>query len=200
MDIYNYHPLTGEYLGTGVADDNPLVPEEPIVPGFATPISPPDWQALRVRVYRSAAGTAPQNWQEGSWTLVPDYRGVPLFRTADGSVYQLGEEYSGLGDLPRFLTDEQRPTAAHVWLNDEWTLDQALETSQLTATATAKRDALLAEADSEMQPLIDSFFLGENTPEEDAKRLALSQYRKALRALSGQAGFPRTINWPVKPA
>lgn len=200
MEIYNYHPLTGEYLGTGVADDNPLVPEDPIVPGFATPISPPDWQEMRVRVYRGAAGNAPQNWQEGSWTLVPDYRGVALYRTADGSPFELGAEYSGQGDLPPFLTDEPRPTAAYVWLNDEWTLDEALETSQLTAAATAKRDLLLAQADSEMQPLIDSFFLGENTPEEDAKRLALSQYRKALRAVTGQAGFPRTINWPVKPA
>ncbi|MCA3771400.1 phage tail assembly chaperone, partial [Cutibacterium sp.] len=26
------------------------------------------------------------------------------------------------------------------------------------------------------------------------------QYRKALRAVTAQTGFPRTINWPVKPA
>jgi len=200
MDIFNYHPLTGEFLGTGVADDNPLAPNEPIVPGFATPTPPIKVEGRRVPVYLANGSIVPQNWPEGSWTAMPDYRAVPLFRTVDGSAFELGPEYSGLGDLPPFLTDEPRPSPAHVWLNEAWTLDSALETSQLIAAATAKRDALLAQADSEMQPLIDSFFLGENTPEEDAKRLALSQYRKALRAVTSQAGFPHTINWPVKPA
>lgn len=200
MDIFSYHPITGEYLGTGVADENPLQPDEPIVPGYATPRELPVAIAGRAYVYRRADGSVPQNWPEGDWTMVPDYRASPLYRTHDGSAFPLGNEYNGLGDLPSFLTDEPRPSSAHVWLNEEWTLDPVLETSQLTAAATAKRDGLLVEADSEMQPLIDSFFLGENTPEEDAKRLALSQYRKALRAVTSQAGFPRTINWPVKPA
>ncbi len=200
MDIFNYHPLTGEYLGVGAADENPLQPEEPIVPGFATTIPPPALDGRRVPIYVTEGGIIPQNWPEGSWTAVPDYRAVPLFRTADGSPFELGVEYNGLGDLPPFLTDERRPSAAHVWLNDEWTLDEALETQHLAAAATAQRDALLAAADAEMQPLFDSFFLGENTPEEDTKRVALSQYRKALRGVTSQAGFPRTINWPVKPA
>jgi len=200
MDIYNYHPLTGEYLGTGRADDNPLEPDNPIVSGWATKLAPPDASTGRVAVYRTPSGIAPQNWPDGAWTLVPDYRSTPLFRTADGSAFELGPEYNGIGDLLPFLTDEPRPSPAHVWQNDEWALDQALETSQLTAAAGAKRDALLVEADAEMQPLIDSFFLGENTPGEDVKRIALSQYRKALRAITSQPGFPRTINWPVKPA
>lgn len=199
MDIFNYHPLTGEFLVAGVADENPLEPDEPIVPGYATPAAPPAGGEHQVPVYRDANGHAPQNWPEGNWTLVPDYRGVPLFRNADGSPFSLGAEYSGLGDLPSFLTDERRPSAAHVWANDEWTLDTALETEQLAVAARAQQAALLAEADAAMQPLIDSYFLGENTPEEDAQRMALSQYRKALRAVTAQAGFPRTIAWPVKP-
>lgn len=199
MDIFNYHHLTGELLGIGLADDNPLEPKEPIIPGYATPEAPPQASERRVAVFRDATGAVPQNWPLGRWTLVPDYRGVVLYRTADGSAFQFGAEYSGLGDLPPFLADEPRPSPAHVWQNDEWTLDVALETSQLTVAATARRDTLLAEADAEMQPLFDSYFIGESTPEEDAKRVGLSQYRKALRAVTTQSGFPRSINWPTKP-
>jgi len=200
MDIFNYHPLTGEFLGTGVADDNPLAPNEPIVTGFATPTPPIKVEGRRVPVYLASGSIVPQNWPEGSWTALPDYRSVPLYRTADGSPFELGAEYSGLGDLPAFLTDEPRPSPAHVWLSDEWTLDEALETSQMIAAATAKRDALLADADQLIAPLMDGFVLGELTEEGSARLKALSQYRKALRAVTGQAGFPRTINWPVKPA
>ncbi|KAI3591665.1 hypothetical protein D9X30_3490 [Cupriavidus sp. U2] len=200
MDIHNYHPSTGQHLGIGFADENPLDPENPIVPGYATPTAPPAVQQGRVAVYRQADGTPPQNWGDGDWTIVPDYRAIRLFRTSDGTAFDLGQEYNGLGDLPPFLTDEPRPTAAHVWLNDEWALDEALETSQMITAATAKRDALLAEADQLIAPLMDGFVLDELSTEESALLKALSQYRKALRAVTGQAGFPRTINWPVKPA
>jgi len=200
MEIFNYHPLTGEFLSPGIADENPLEPEDPIVPGWATKMAPPQGGDRQVPVYRDAQGRAPQNWPEGSWTLVPDYRGVPLFRTLDGSAFQLGDEYAGLGDLPTFLTDEARPSAAYVWQNDEWTLDVALETEQLAAAARAQQAALLAEADQLVAPLMDGFVLGELTPDDEARLRALSQYRKALRGVTAQAGFPRTINWPVKPA
>lgn len=200
MEIFNYHPLTGEFMGMGVADPNPLDEENPIVPGFATAIAPPDAEAGRARVYRGPDLRPPQNWQDGSWTLVPDYRGVPLFRTADGSPFNLDAEYDGLGDLPPFLTDEPRPSAAHDWVDDEWVLNSQKETQQLTDAALATRANLLAEADTLVAPLMDGFVLGELTEEEEARLKALSQYRKSLRAVTAQAGFPREINWPVKPA
>jgi len=184
----------------GVADDNPLQPDEPIVPGFATPTEPPASNARQIPVYRDDHGRAPQNWPAGSWMLVPDYRAVPLFRTADGSAFMLDDTYTGLGDLPTFLTDEERPSAAHVWQNDEWTLDVGIETDLLAATARAQQATLLAEADQRVAPLMDGFVLDELTTAEEALLKALSQYRKALRAVTAQTGFPRTINWPVKPA
>lgn len=200
MIIYNFNQSTGEYIGSGMADESPLDPENPIVPGFATPIAPPEVGERQVALYLDASGIAPQNWPEGGWTVAPDYRGVQLFRTEDGAPFFLGAEYSGVGDLPAFLTDEPRPSPAHVWQNDEWTLDEALETQQLAAAAIARRDALLLEADQLIAPLMDGFVLGELTEEEEARLRALSQYRKALRAVTSQAGFPRTINWPAKPA
>ncbi|WP_423192987.1 tail fiber assembly protein [Cupriavidus sp. H18C2] len=200
MEIFNYQPITGELLSTGIADENPLDANDPIIPGYATPEPPPEAPQGRVAVYRDANGVPPQNWPNGAWTLAPDYRAVPLYRTLDGSAFYLGAEYNGLGDLPPFLTDEPRPSPAHVWLSDEWALDEALETSQLVAAATAERDSRLAEADQLIAPLMDGFVLDELTSEDEARLKALSQYRKALRAVTSQAGFPRAINWPVKPA
>ena len=199
MDIHNYHPISGEYLGDGQADENPLKPEDPIVPGYATPTAPPAAGARGGALYLGADRRPPQNWPDGAWTLAPDYRAEPLFRIADGSPFVLGAEYSGLGDLPAFLTDEPRPSSAHKWVDEEWTLDVALETEQLAAAARAKRDALLAEADRLIAPLMDAQVLEEITAEELVQLKAMSQYRKALRAVTAQAGFPRTINWPVKP-
>lgn len=200
MEIFNYHPGTGVFLGNGLADENPLQHDDPIVPGYATPTPLPPSVEGGISVYRDAAGHPPQNWQSGAWTTVPDYRNVPLFRTADGSAFALGDEYNGLGDLPPFLTDEPRPTPAYKWIADEWVLDIAIETQQLSAAATAHRDALLAEANDLIAPLMDGFVLGELTTEEETLLKVLSQYRKALRAVPAQSGFPRSINWPVKPA
>jgi hypothetical protein len=58
----------------------------------------------------------------------------------------------------------------------------------------------LYEADQLIAPLMDGFVLGELTTEDEVALKALSQYRKALRAVTSQPGFPRTIDWPVKPA
>lgn len=138
MDAYNYHPLTGEFLSIGVADDNPLDPADPIVPGYATLTAPPAPGERSTAVYRDAHGQVPQNWTAGAWTLVPDYRAVPLYRTVDGSAFEFGAEYSGLGDLPPFLTDEPRPSAAHKWVADEWVLDDALGADLLAALRAAK--------------------------------------------------------------
>lgn len=200
METFNYHPATGEFLCSGQADENPIDQDNPIVPGWATPVAPPERTERAIPVYRDASDNAPQNWPEGAWTLVPDYRAVPLFRTADGLPFILSAEYSGLGDLPAFLTDEPRPSPAHKWIDEEWTLDEALQTEQLAAAARMQRDGLLAEADRLIAPLMDGFVLDELDAADTLRLKALSQYRKDLRAVPAQPGFPRAIDWPAKPA
>ena len=62
--------------------------------------------------------------------------------------------------------------------------------SDFAAEARGKRDALLAETDFMMLP---------DYPLSEAKRQALTVYRQALRDVPVQSGFPRQIDWPVKP-
>jgi hypothetical protein len=41
MDIYSYHPVTGDFLGATKADPNPIVPGDWLIPAFATATVPP---------------------------------------------------------------------------------------------------------------------------------------------------------------
>lgn len=62
--------------------------------------------------------------------------------------------------------------------------------AERAAEARAKRDGLLAETDFMMMP---------DYPLSEAKRAAAAAYRQALRDVPAQSGFPRQIDWPVKP-
>lgn len=60
----------------------------------------------------------------------------------------------------------------------------------LAAEAREKRNALIAETDYMAMP---------DYPLDDERKAAVLAYRQALRDVPEQAGFPRQIDWPVKP-
>jgi len=68
MKIYNYHPLTSEYLNSVDADESPLEPGVFMIPAFATDIAPPN-----------VSGSIKAVFSSGSWTKVPDHRGEVWF-------------------------------------------------------------------------------------------------------------------------
>ncbi len=55
MDIYHYHPVSGEYVGKSVADPSPLEPGKYLIPAHATDAVPPTPGDGQVAVW---AGTA----------------------------------------------------------------------------------------------------------------------------------------------
>jgi len=65
MQIYHYHPATGEYLGEGTADESPLEPGAYLVPAHATTTAPPTAMTGKARV-----------WQ-GGWVFVDVQSGEP---------------------------------------------------------------------------------------------------------------------------
>ena len=61
---------------------------------------------------------------------------------------------------------------------------------EYAAEAREKRNALIAETDYMAMP---------DYPLDDERKAAVLAYRQALRDVPEQAGFPRQIDWPVKP-
>ncbi|RSK77850.1 tail fiber assembly protein [Pandoraea apista] len=153
MHVYNYHPLTGVLISQGEADDNPLDAAEPIIPGFATPQMPPVADMGFVACYMSDADRVPQNWTEGAWRVVSDYRAVPVFRTADGLPFAFNDQYVGVGPLPEWLTVLPRPSDAHVWNGQVWEIDLDLAASVQISANKATRSELERAARAVMEPL-----------------------------------------------
>ena len=60
----------------------------------------------------------------------------------------------------------------------------------LASEARERRNALIAETDFLVMP---------DYPLDDERKAAILAYRQALRDVPEQAGFPRQIDWPVKP-
>jgi len=127
MDIFNYDPATGEYLGAAHADSSPLEPGVFLVPAHATTVAPPAAQPLTCAVFDPAAK---------AWALAPDYRGQPAWSTATAQpapVVTLGKT---LADLS--LTAVAPPAGPVKWDGAAWQPDAA-------AIKTAHNASILAQ-------------------------------------------------------
>lgn len=129
--IYNSHASSGEFIGAGFADPDPLTPGSWLLPANAYPDAPPAAPAGTVAV-RGAAG----------WELRPDYRGA-VYSTLTGQA----TEWDAIGDLPAAVTDQPRPSPAHVWSGAAWVADEVLVASQEQALISANALTYLAETD-----------------------------------------------------
>lgn len=96
MDIWHYHPTTGEFMGSGKADVDPMTPGAWLIPANVTlaPVPPYPPPPKRAWVY---SGT--------EWVSAPDHRGETWW-TAYGTPVVI----TGLGDpAAEGLLAEQPP-------------------------------------------------------------------------------------------
>lgn len=117
MDIYHYHPFTGEYVGASQAIPDPLEPGRFLIPAHATEMEPPAAGDHEVAVFNGSA-----------WTLMPDFRGTEYW-LEDGSKHAI----SAIGDVV--------PEGASL------TEPEKDQEENLAQAARAKRNALLRESD-----------------------------------------------------
>lgn len=68
--------------------------------------------------------------------------------------------------------------------------DELKSTEELAEEARIKRNKLIAETDYLVLP---------DSPVSDNYRQSIIVYRKRLRDITGQYGFPKNIDWPIKP-
>ncbi|MDA5192798.1 tail fiber assembly protein [Govanella unica] len=76
MLVYNYHPMTGEYLSTAKADPDPLEKGNWLIPAHATTEKPPSRRGKKVAVYHDG------------WALCEDTRGQTYW-LPDGSRHEI---------------------------------------------------------------------------------------------------------------
>ena len=94
MQIYNYHPGSGLFIGQAEADPDPMEKGKFLIPAYATPDQPIDAAENQAAVYRDPSGKPPLNHQDGKWQLVPDFRGKQYW-LPDGTekeIEKLGEK------------------------------------------------------------------------------------------------------------
>ncbi len=102
MQIYHYDVATGELRSQGAARPNPAAGEEGqpdyLLPAFATEIQPPSVATRQAAIF-----------SDGSWTIVPDLRGVTAYATTTGQLTPITELGKTLAELG--LTESAPPPA-----------------------------------------------------------------------------------------
>lgn len=122
--VYSYNPITGEYIGTTVADESPLEPGVYLLPAHSTEVAPPEGGSHEAAL-----------WDGEVWSLVPDWRGEVRYRTNTGEAIHITE----LGELPEGLTEMAPPDEEHVWEGGVWVLPWAVRVSRKKAEIAAAR-------------------------------------------------------------
>jgi ABC-type cobalt transport system substrate-binding protein len=184
MDIYHYHPATGELMGHGIAEPDPLVGGEFLVPAHAT-VSPPP---------AAVVGKA-RCWRNGVWQQVEDNRGV-IYSVADGSA----RDWSELGPVPAGYSAvpvaPPAPTRAELYTAKQTEIRDGAE-AMLTALAAeyaplerqtwdqqaAEAEALQADADAPA-PLVRAIAATRGMPVGELAARILAN-RRAWVAVSG---------------
>lgn len=183
--IYHAHPLSGEYLGSGNADPDPLEPENWLIPASAYLEPPPevDKGYVACRLLSSPA-----------WEKVEDNRGT-VYATGDGQA----QMYNLLGPLPATLTRTPPPDRFHRWTEGSWVLDGLLQRAGVTDEVRFIRDEKLIAAGLRISPLQDAVDLLTATDKEATELTAWKTYRVALSRIEEQPGFPFDFEWPLSP-
>lgn len=108
LTIFNYHPETGEFISSSLADKSPLEPDEWLIPAHATEIEPPQTVANQVAVFDGNA-----------WRIDQDFRGLNLYSTENGSRV----EVDTIGPMPTNATTDPRPSIFYGWSSSGWALN-----------------------------------------------------------------------------
>jgi len=130
--IFHYHPVTGEFLGTGEPQASPKEPEKWLYPAHCTLTAPPDEQAGHVRA-----------WDGSQWLQVPlpepepepepepvrDWAGLATRMNANIDWLRLVRGNGAAAELARYvsLQDVENARAYWIFLDSEGDLPESLK-------------------------------------------------------------------------
>ena len=159
MQIFHYNPDNGEFLGVGKADPDPLEQGNWLIPAHATTVAPP-------------AVTLPDTvarFQNGVWSIVPDFRGTTYWLAHDDGPHKITE----IDELPpsgSFASQPPAPAPTLQEQRDAAVLDKKTFCKQLRALGVLPIGEASAAARGEWPATFAGFTAG-LTPEqaEDAQ-------------------------------
>ncbi|MFP3850519.1 tail fiber assembly protein [Pseudomonas sp. W5-01] len=180
--VCHVSPLTGEFMGMGVADPSPLEPGVWLMPAHT-------YQGEAPIVFPGCA--AVRGGADGMWHQVPDYRG----KTVYDKDTRAASKHQELGELPELFTLSAPSSDFDVWQGGQWVLDVAAKNAALTNRAGLKK-ALLAQCAggviSTLQYAVD------NGIADEAEIELLDAWRTYTVTLSRVAPGPEVV-WPNSP-
>jgi hypothetical protein len=137
MQIYQYHPVTREYLGTKPARLDPKEAElgntRYLIPSNAVTEAPPETRQNEVAVR-----------ENNRWTVKSNYRGTTAY-TTDGSLYEITE----IGEVPEITTPPPANFKKPVWNGSSWSEGQA---------AKKRQEQRLTETKHELVEVVEDLF------------------------------------------
>lgn len=173
MNVYNYDPVTKEFLSVEEADKSPLEPDVYLFPANSTTIATPSGLEKHK--------TPCFNIETKQWSIVDDYREVKLYSKETKEVV-----FAALGQTPEALnaTTLQPTNTYDTWdeLTQTWIYDSSLETSEAKLSVNNKVKTLTQEATAKIQILNDAYALGIATDKEKTKLTEWKTYRVLLRS------------------
>lgn len=186
MFIYHYHPKTGQYLNSNLADEDPQHQGRWLIPAFATTTPLPEYSPL----------TWPF-WQNKQWRLLPDYRGRIFYCIDNGTPKKIVA--AGVTPEECGLTDQPRPSSEYVWRDRDWVIDPVLVTEQKRTAAMTEFEARMDKARSANLGKADALVAG--LLDELGVRLfkAWAAYQMALVSVIEAPDFPAKLTWPNEP-
>lgn len=181
MQVYHFHPTTGELVGMSEAMESPLEPGVYLVPAHATSAAPPDARPGYARV-----------WSDSGWGHVEDHRGETVYATASGMA-QIVSDFGPLADDVTLIApgdNQSWDAVAGAWVTDP---------AAVAAAVRATRDAKLTACEWLVIRHRDQVDAGVSTTLAAEQYADLLAYRQALRDVPSQQGFPLEVSWPVEP-
>jgi hypothetical protein len=173
MQIYNYHPKTGEYTGASQAEKDPKHPDQFLMPAYSTDVAPPKETHGLVAVFN-----------DNAWQLKEDHRGKILYTSQGAEI-----EVYGLGAIPDGL------------LLEKPVIEATLQEQQ--SAVRQQRNQLLLASDVFVTRHRDQSDMSEPLATlTQSEYQILLRYRQKLRDLPQQQEFatsPQYINFPTKP-
>ncbi|HDR9034343.1 TPA: tail fiber assembly protein [Burkholderia vietnamiensis] len=181
-----YDSLTGQYIVSFLADIDPMNSSRYLVPAFCT-LEPLPERAPRTWPF----------WRDDRWEMLPDYRGVRLYRTESGAVAEI--TVAGVTPDEAGLTEVPRPSDEHVWRDGGWAIDEEIVADKVREAAMNDFFARLEKARKKNLGKSDARVTGRLSDLDAATFDAWTDYQVALVRVVESPGFPAQLAWPDEP-